>query len=295
MKVRFAIAPSGASASPSGLARFVTDLQDLHFDTVWLSDLPLRQSIDPTVGLALAAGITTTLKLGANIVPFGRHPVAIAKDLAQIDQLSSGRLLLNFVVGLGDPAERAVLGLEGTDRGHLLAEVTPLMRTWWSGGTVDRHTDRFHLSAVASPGRSYQDPLEIWFGGRSPAALRRAGELADGWLGAALAPPEAAQAVHAIEQAAAAAGRTIDPEHFGISLPYGVDTVDPATVTELRRRRPDIDTADLLPIGPDALRTLVSRYVDTGITKFVVRPVGPDATDRPHLESLAEVVHDLQT
>ncbi len=295
VKVRFAVAPSAHHATPEGLAGFVDDLEDLRFDTVWLSDLPLRAAIDPVVGLAHAAARTSRIKLGANVVPLGREPVTLAKALAQVDRLSGGRLLLNFVVGLGEPAERAVLGVAGADRGRLLAEITPLFRTWWAGGTVDHRTDRYHLPAVASPGRPLQEPLEIWFGGRSPDALVRAGQFADGWLGASVTPAEAGGAVDAIQRAAADAGRAIDPEHFGISFAYAAEPIDPSAVLQAHHRRPDVDVADLLPVGPARLRSLVRRYADAGISKFVVRPVGRDATDRRHLHELAGVVHDLQT
>lgn len=294
MKVRFAVAPSAHHATPDGLAGFVADLEDLRFDTLWLSDLPLRPAIDPVVGLSFAAARTTRLKLGANVVPIGRDPVALAKALAQVDRLSGGRLLLNLVVGLGEPAERAVLGVTDTDRGRLLAEVVPLLRTWWAGGTVDHHSDRYELPKVPSPGRPVQDPLELWFGGRSPAALRRAGQLADGWLGAAVTPEEAGDAVTSIVRAADEAERAIDPEHFGISLAYAAQPVDSASLLGIRRR-PGVDPAELVPVGPDALRDLVRRYVDVGISKFVVRPIGHDSTDRPHLQVLAEIVHELQT
>lgn len=295
MKVRFAVAPSGHHAEPDGITEFVADLEDLGFDTVWLSDLPLRPTIDPIVGLAHVAATTSRLKLGANIVPLGRNPVALAKSLAQLDRLSGGRLLLNFVVGLGEPTERTVLGVEGSDRGRLLAELVPLFRTWWAGGTVDHDSDRHHLPTVTSAGRPLQEPLEIWFGGRSRAALTRAGQLADGWLGAAVSPSEAADAVRHIMDAASDAGRTVDAEHFGISLMYARNPVDPTTIAEMRRRHPQADPADLLPVGADALRAVVARFVASGISKFVIRPVGPHATDRPHLEDLAEVVRELQT
>jgi alkanesulfonate monooxygenase SsuD/methylene tetrahydromethanopterin reductase-like flavin-dependent oxidoreductase (luciferase family) len=81
------------------------------FDGLWLADLPVAAVLDPLLGLALAAGRTQRLHLGANLVPLGRNPFLLAKELAQLDQFSGGRLLLSFVTGLGQPGERQALGL----------------------------------------------------------------------------------------------------------------------------------------------------------------------------------------
>ncbi|MCB0995306.1 MAG: LLM class flavin-dependent oxidoreductase, partial [Acidimicrobiales bacterium] len=137
MKVRFAVAPGLPAFGGSDLAELVDGLEDLGFDTIWLSDIPLGPAVDPFAGLAFAAGRTTRLKLGANIVPFGRTPFVLAKTLAQLDRLSAGRLLLSFVPGIDQPGERSALGIEGEDRGALLDRIVPVLRTWWAGGSVD--------------------------------------------------------------------------------------------------------------------------------------------------------------
>ena len=71
----------------------------------------------------------------------------------------------------------------------------------------------------ASVGTLPAKPLDIWLGGSAPAGLRRVGRLADGWLGSLLTPAEAGAAVGVIQAAAAEAGREVDPDHFGLSLP----------------------------------------------------------------------------
>jgi probable F420-dependent oxidoreductase len=309
MKIRFAVSPAAYGPRPdgSGLDRFAAEVRALEaygFDTVWLSDIPLGATLDPLVGLSFAAAATSKLKLGANIVPIGRSPITLAKSLAQIDQLSGGRLLLSFVVGLDQPGERAALGSTGANRGALLAEITPLLRTWWAGEPVAHHSERYQFDDVPSPGSSYQQPLEVWFGGSGPAALARTGRLADGWLGSALSPSEAQTARELIEKAAAEAGRTIDPEHFGLSIPYAAAEPDPRTLDLLRARRPDADVADLVPVGAESFRRLIARHVDAGLSKFVIRPVGPPANGsagaedlaRPSdLGTLAELLLPLQT
>jgi probable F420-dependent oxidoreductase len=220
VKVRIAVSPGGGPWSTESYLSLVDGLEERGFDTIWLSDVPLAPTMDPTVGLAFAAARTRRLKLGANVVPIGRHPMLLSKELAQIDQLSGGRLLLMMVPGLGSPAERESLGVLAADRGAYLDEVVPLLRRFWSGEEVEHHSERFSFPGVAVRPRPVQDPLEVWLGGMGPRALLRAGRLADGWLGAALTPGEAGAARARIEKAAADAGRAFDPEHFGLSIAY---------------------------------------------------------------------------
>lgn len=301
MKVRFAVAPGGFG-DVDGLEPLVDGLERLGFDTLWLSDVPLAPAVDPLVGLAFAAGRTTRLKLGANLVPFGRSPALLAKALAQLDRLSDGRVLLNLVVGIDQPGERAALRIDGLDRGRLLDTVVPLLRRWWAGEAVTHHGELGSFDALTIEPRPAQQPLEVWFGGMGPRALGRVGRLGDGWLGAALTPAEAVAARSTIEAAATEAGRNIDPDHFGLSLPYARCEVDDATLAALGARRPGTDPTELVPVGRAALRRLVGRYVEAGLTKFVLRPVRGHATERSpttdcddELDWLADAVLDLQT
>jgi probable F420-dependent oxidoreductase len=297
MKVRFAVAPGTGPLDRAGLAALVDGLEERGFDTLWLSDLPLGAFTDPLVGLPFAAGRTVRLKLGANVVPIGRNPLVLAKSLAQLDQLSEGRLLLSFVPGVNQPGEAAALGVApgARARGAYLEEVIPLIRRWWAGETVDHESERFTFPGITLPVRPVQDPLEIWLGGSGPVALDRVGRFADGWLGAALSPAEAEDARRRIDAAAAAAGRVVDPEHHGLSIPYAASEPDAATVAGVRSRRPDADVADLLPVGRKALRDLVERLTDAGLSKFVVRPTGPARAWDAELDWLADTLLDLQT
>ena len=296
MKVRLAVAPGLADTDPGSFCSLVDALEQKGFDTIWLSDVPMAGAVlDPVVGLSVAAARTTRLKLGANVVPVGRNPFRLAKELAQLDRLSAGRVLLSFVPGLDQPGERESLGLGRADRGRFLDEVIPLLRRWWAGESVEHRSERFHFPGVALGVAPVQQPLEIWVGGSGPRALARAGRLADGWLGAAVSAEEAGAAREAIERAAADAGRTVDPEHFGLSLPYARRPPGAAAYAALRQRRPDVDPADLLPVGAEALRSMLGRMVEQGISKFVLRPSGAVASWDAELDWLKDSVLDLQS
>ena len=295
MKVRFAVAPGGPGFDPDGFAELVDGLEAHRFDTLWLSDVPLADTVDPLVGLAYAASRTRRLKLGANIVPLGRNPFLLAKELAQVDRLSAGRVLLSLVPGLDQPGEREALGIGRANRGAFLDEIIPLLRRWWSGEPVDHRSERFNFSGLAVRPTPVQEPLEIWLGGVGPAALARAGRLADGWLGAAVTPDEAAAARVRIQEAAEDEGRQIDPEHFGLSIGYARSAPSEATLAALAARRPDVDPADLIPTGRDGLRALVSRHIDAGLSKFVLRPTTPIESWDAELTWLRDAIHDLES
>src|SRR6266516_2579515 len=121
-------------------------------------------------------------------------------------------------------------------------------------------------------------PLDIWLGGSAPAGLRRVGRLGDGWLASFVTPAEAHAGRGAIQQAAAAAGREVDPEHFGISLPVAMGGIPAGLAEAIRRRRPDADPASLVATSWPGARRMIEEYIAAGISKFVIRPAAaPEA------------------
>jgi probable F420-dependent oxidoreductase len=295
MKVRFAVGPPPGSLSGTDLLEFAAAVEASGFDGVWLSDLPVAPVIDPLLGLALVAGRTSRLRLGANVVPLGRNPFLLAKELAQLDQISSGRLLLSFVTGIGQAREREVLGLSSVTRGAALEELLGLIRAWWAGERVDHQSERWSFTGVESVARPVQDPLEVWLGGRGPKALDRVGRVADGWLGALLTPAEARVARERIQAAAEQAAREVDPEHFGLSIPYARTTPDRDALEGLTARRAGIDPLALVPVGKDGLRSFLERCIEGGLSKFVVRPAASVESFGDEAEWLSASILDLQT
>ena len=260
MKVRIGVA---VGALPlDRFAAVVDRLEILGFDSIWLPETFQNGGVDPLVGLAFAAARSSRLKLGTHLVAPGRNPYVLARELAQLDQLSAGRLLLTFVAGVNDVAERMAQGMPTGDRTVWFDEHLDAMRAWWAGQTVE---------GIVLDSRPRQQPLEVWLGGRAPRALERAGRLSDGWLAGRMTFADAVAAKEVIEAAAAANGRTISPEHFGTNLAYSWDGALPP------------------------LRDQIAGWVDAGFSKLVVRPaVTPDDWDAD-LGRLADDVLDLQT
>src|SRR5216684_4953869 len=133
MKIRIGVGMGAAGASePDAFAATVQQMERLRFDSRWLSEVLTGLVVDPLAGLAYAAGITRKLKLGTTMTVTGRNPIRTAKELATIDRLSGGRLLLVFVPGLSDPLENQALGVPVKQRGAWLDEVLPVVRRLWS-------------------------------------------------------------------------------------------------------------------------------------------------------------------
>ena len=287
VKVRIGVAVGGGPSLPvEGLGPVVDDLDRLGFDSIWLPETFLGPTFDPLVGLAFAAARVERLKLGTHLILPGRNVVRLAKALAELDRLSGGRLLLTAVLGLDDPAERAAQGMANGDRSGALVSTLAALRELWAGGTVE---------GARLPLLPLQDPLEVWMGGRTAAAQRRIGHLADGWLSGVLTLDEAVAGRAVVEAAAAEHGRTISPEHYGTNIAYGRAPLAADVRAAMAARAKGADVASRVPIGRSALRATISAWVAAGFSKLVLRPaVAPDDW-HAELEQLAEDILDLQT
>ncbi|MGA2521955.1 MAG: LLM class flavin-dependent oxidoreductase [Acidimicrobiales bacterium] len=299
MKVRIGVGTGTATMGGDALGGLLDDLEELGFDSLWWSDVLTVPGDDPLTAMAFAAGRVRRLKIGTTMVLPGRNPVRLAKQLATLDRLSGGRLLVTFVLGLRLAAELDAMGLGAGDRGPQVDELLPLLRRLWDEDAVDHDGPTWTLRAVTVEPKPEQRPLEVWLGGSVPSALTRVGMLGDGWLPALCTPAEAAGGRRVIEEAAAVAGRRIDPEHFGVSIGYTSGEPPAELLRRVVARRPrsadaTADVRQLVPGGMDELRDLLERFVEVGFSKFVVRPLLPPASWRHELEALATGVLPLQ-
>lgn len=144
-------------------------------------DTPLY---DPWVMLAGIATATTTLRLGTNVyvLPL-RHPLVTARAVVTLDRLSGGRVTLGAGIGwLKDEFDAA--GVPFSERGSRMDEIIPLLRRLWSAEDPITHEGRhFQLGPVHFRPKAIQRPsIPIELGGTSPAALKRAALVGDGWM-----------------------------------------------------------------------------------------------------------------
>jgi probable F420-dependent oxidoreductase len=261
--------------------------EELGFDSLWLAERMSTPTPDPVAGLAFAAAHTRRLKLGTGVVVLpGRNPAVVAKQLATLDRLSGGRLLVTFGLGTPEPAEQAAFPVPpDRRRGEVFDEALVLVRRYLHEDDVDGVTVR---------PRPVQQPLELWVAGSARAAMVRAGRLSDGWLTSLLTPDEARQGRETVQAEAERAGRHVDPEHFGVSLAYAEGEVPPTLAATIARRRPEADPGALVPLGLPAAAGMLERFIAAGFSKFVVRPAAtPD--DWPEtLKAMADALLPLQ-
>jgi probable F420-dependent oxidoreductase len=191
--------------------RLVLALERNGFHAMWAGDhLAFAQPIlDPMIQLAQASAISQSLKFGTAVflLPL-RHPASVAKQVATLDLLSSGRVIFGVGVGGEFPDEFALSGVPVKERGARLSEGIKVLRQLWSGEPVE-NAGKFYpfpevqmLPAPHTPGGP-----PIWCGGRKEPALRRAGRLADGWLSYVVTPEQYRTALEVIARAGAEAGR----------------------------------------------------------------------------------------
>src|SRR5579872_5391816 len=294
MKVRIGVS-LGPAGRPDQFGAAVDLLEQAGVDSLWLPENVYSPSVEPFTGMAFALARTRKLKAGSGIsVLPGRHPVLVAKQLASLAGLAPGRVLPVFGLQPAQPAERALFPVPPGQRAAVFDEALTLMRLLLTGDEVTFHGAFFTVEG-ASIGPRPAKPLDIWLGGSAPAGLRRVGRLADGWLGSLLTPAEARQAIATINQAAAEAGRKVDDDHFGLSVPVALDGAIPDALHEnIRRRRPDIDPRQLVAAGWEGARMMIEQHVEAGLSKFVVRPASRFEPFGDFLDGFAQHLMPLQ-
>jgi probable F420-dependent oxidoreductase len=275
----------------------VDELERLRFDSLWVSERIGAPGPDPMVAMSIAAARTQRLKFGAAVMVLpGRNPVVLAKQHASLDQLSGGRLLAAFGLGVANGAEHQAFGVRRDDRARIFDEALPLMRRLWTEDDVHHHGYWFQLEGVTIRPKPLQDPFDVWMGGIAPSELRRAGRLSDGWLPSFVTPADVDAGIATVLQVAVEHERMIDPEHFGVLVPYANEPIDDRVLGFLATRRPDVDDpSQLVAPSLDALAGTIQRFIDVGASKFVVVPFGPLRDVTGELEALAGVVRPLET
>ena len=218
-------------------ALMAAELEDAGFDSIWVSDhivFPVETTsrypfaadgrptwpfespyLEPMVVLGAVTAATKRAAIGTSvtIAPM-RNPVLLAKQAASIDVMSGGRLVLG--VGAGWLREEfEALDADFEHRGAVLAEWIEIARACWSGRAGPHNGKHYSIPAAIHVLPRPAGPLPILVGGMSRHALRRAGAVADGWLGQfaieSLSEREVENAVAAIRREAEAAGRSAEP------------------------------------------------------------------------------------
>jgi len=268
-------------ASISGYWRWVDLCEEGGVDSLWQTDrLVGRQPfLECMAVMAALAGRTRRLRFGMNVVSLAqRDPVLLAKQCATIDVLSEGRLLPAFGIGSPLGPEWQALNIDTRTRGRRTDEGLEIIRRLWREDSVDFEGAYYHLSGASISPKPVQPDLPMWIGGGSEAAIRRVARIGTGWQAGGETPADAGRIVAAIKRAAAEAGRSIDEDHYGAGFPFHFgDGSDPAVAGAMAAyaKRTGRDPRSTFAIGnADAILERIAQYVEVGIAKFILRPIG---------------------
>ena len=194
MQIGFGLPVSGAWATPQSITRFATLAEANGYHSLWAFqrllvgadqqlDPVYRSVMDPLVALGFAAAITNRVRLGVAIVnvPFV-EPAYLGKQAATVDVLSDGRLDLGLGAGWSEP-EFAATNASPERRGARVTEYVAALRALFASG-VSEHSGEFYTipPSYVEPKPVQRPGPPILLGGAAPAALKRAGRIADGWI-----------------------------------------------------------------------------------------------------------------
>ena len=285
--------------SPGAFLGWIDLCESRGIDSVWISERLVSRSlaIEPIAAFGVIAGRTRRLKFGMNaiVLPL-RDPLVLAKECATLDFLSEGRLLPVFGVGSELAPEFRATNTPFEGRGARADEMLRLLARLWSEEDVSFEGKHFRYSGVTISPRPKQQPLPIWIGGSSDAAIRRTARYGTGWLGGIQSPSQLAPVVTKIRAATAESGRTIDQDHYGAGFPFRFgDQGEPIvqkTAEGLARLGGGLDPADYLAVGDaTTISARIDEYIAAGISKFVLRPIaGSDAEMNEQTARLADEV-----
>ena len=242
--------------------------EDAGFDSVAVIDRLVAPTWDPLTALAAAAAVTSRVALWTSVLLSPLRPAAVlAAQASTVDRLSGGRLRLGLAVG-SRPADYAAARVPFHRRGALLDEQVSQLREIWAS------PEGF---TVPGPAPTAPGGPPLYFGGRSPASVRRTVEHGAGWIcGVGGAPALAATAPHLL-RAWADANRDGAPELLSV-VSFGTD---PATVeTFLRGYYGEAPFLEAMirdtPASPAALADLLAAHRNAGCTEVLLFPCAAD-------------------
>ena len=230
------------------------------------SDTPFHE---PFVLFGYLAGLTRQIEFATGVIILPQRQTAlVAKQAAEIDVLSGGRLRLGVGIGWND-VEYQALGQDFHNRGARLEEQIAVLRALWAEPVVTFH-GRWHTIAAAGINPlPVQRPIPLWLGGTADAAIARAGRIGDGWMPQRPPDDRARAQVELMRESARGAGR--DPDALGLEARLSIG------------QAPEVEWARFV----EAWRAL-------GATHLSVNTMGAGlASPQAHIEALRRVKEAL--
>ncbi len=199
-------------------------LEQLGAEALWVGGHVASPNPSPEAMVALAqlAAVTQRAVVGTSILLLPLyHPVLVAKQVADLDRASDGRVALGIGVGGEYPAEFDAMGVPLADRGARTDESLALLRRLWTAEEVTHRGTHFDVPPVRvhpAPAQPGGPPVVV--AGRQEPAMRRAGRLGDGWMPYLYSPNRYRRSVERVRDHAEAAGRSLDGFGWCLFLPF---------------------------------------------------------------------------
>ena len=208
----------GRKADPDSIRQAAIQAEELGFADVWASEHIIVPKVapyppspifyEPVLTLTWAAAFTKRVRLGTTVLVLPmRHPLPLAKELATLQLLSAGRLILGAGVGWL-AAEFAALGVPFKERGRRMDEGIAMMRAAWTQDPITFETKYIEAEITDMRMRPQPPHIPIWIGGQSEPAIARALRH-DGWHGSRTTPEQAMAVVKRLREARPDPGFTI--------------------------------------------------------------------------------------
>jgi probable F420-dependent oxidoreductase len=273
-------------------ARAVAELEDLPIDSLWVGGhvASRNPTSEAMVGLSRLAALTHRVRIGTSVLLLPLYPPAIiAKQLADLDRATGGRLSIGIGVGGEYPQEFRACQVPLGERGRRTDEAIPLLRRLWTGEEMSHVGAFYAMSDVKihpAPSQIGGPPLIV--AGRRSVAMRRAATLGDGWMPYLYSPRRYAASVAEIRHVAAGAGRPLSDFQWCAFVfvnmnPNRDDAIKQAAAALGGNYQEDF-TAMLSSVAVagtvEDVRLQLQAFLDAGARHLIIAPAGhPDPAD----------------
>jgi len=260
-------------------------VEELGFDSLWISEHMLFYvpTFDAITVLAAFAARTQRILLGSAVLLLPlRHPTVVAKEVASLDIISNGRIILGVGVGGEFPPEFVACGVPVKERGKRTDEAIEVMRRLWSESGVNHEGRFFRLEDANMQPKPVQKPgPPIWIAGRSEAAIKRAARLGDGYMPYLFSPERYRDSLEKVSALAQQQGR--DPAAIEAGMYQFICVAD--TYEEARQRaNQDLSIRYNQPFDrivdrycalgtPDQCAERLGQYVEAGVRHLILVPI----------------------
>lgn len=286
-----------------GSAAQVQRLEERPIDSLWIGGHIASRNPSPEVMMNLArlAALTERVTVGTSILLLPLYPPAlIAKQVADLDNICGGRVVLGVGIGGEYPQEFRAMQVPIEERGRRANEAIPLLRRFWTAEPVTHRGRYYDVEDVRiHPAPVQADGPPIVVAGRRQPAMRRAATLGDGWFPYMYSPRRYAASVGTIEQIAAEEDRDLTGFQWLVWVFVNIGRDGDAAREAAARTmggtydqdfRKIVDSVAAAGTAEEVTEKLMA-YYDAGARHFVFNPATFDADARPVLDVLlGEVV-----